>query len=197
MGPLVDKLARALLGGNVPLPLVVRKVAMNARALAYGQIFLRDCDRVGARPRCFGRPRILNHGAIIVGDDFAAGCAFGAASIESARGAAVVLGDSVTINYGTSIHAEREVRVGSRVMIGPYCLIVDSDIAGSYDDAAPIEIGDDVWLAARVVVRPGARIGAGAVISAGSVVEGEIPAGAVASGSPARVLRIRHASPPL
>ena len=130
-----------------------------------------------------------------MGDDFAAGCAFGAASIEAARGAVVVLGDSVTINYGTSILAEREVRVGSRVMIGPYCVIADSDITGSYDDAAPIEIGDDVWLAARVVVRPGARIGAGAVISAGSVVEGEIPPNAVASGAPARVLRIRESGP--
>ena len=42
--------------------------------------------------------------------------------------------------------------------------------------AMPIEIGDDVWLAGRVMVRPGSRIGAGAVIGAGSVVDG-IPAG--------------------
>ena len=58
----------------------------------------------------------------------------------------------------------------------------------------PIEIGDDVWLAGRVMVRPGSRIGAGAVIGAGSVVDGEIPAGAIASGAPARVLRIRRPS---
>jgi acetyltransferase-like isoleucine patch superfamily enzyme len=40
-----------------------------------------------------------------------------------------------------------------------------------------------------VTVLPGARIGAGAVIAAGSVVAGEIPAGAVAGGIPARVLK--------
>jgi acetyltransferase-like isoleucine patch superfamily enzyme len=52
-----------------------------------------------------------------------------------------------------------------------------------------VEIGDGVWLAARVTVLPGSRIGAGAVIAAGSVVAGDIPAGNVAGGIPARILR--------
>jgi acetyltransferase-like isoleucine patch superfamily enzyme len=78
-------------------------------------------------------------------------------------------------------------------MVGPYCVIADTE-ALLVDDEPPraIEIGDDVWLAGRVTVRPGARIGAGAVIGAGSVVEGDIPAWAVVSGAPARVLRIRR-----
>jgi acetyltransferase-like isoleucine patch superfamily enzyme len=38
-------------------------------------------------------------------------------------------------------------------------------------------------------VLPGARIGAGAVIAAGSVVAGDIPPGKVAGGIPARILR--------
>ena len=52
-----------------------------------------------------------------------------------------------------------------------------------------------MWLAVRVTVLPGSKIGAGAVISAGSVVDGEIPAGALAGGVPARVLRAAVRAP--
>ena len=52
-----------------------------------------------------------------------------------------------------------------------------------------IVIGDHVWIGFRCVVLKGARIGAGAVIGAGSIVHGDIPAGAVAAGNPARVIR--------
>src|SRR6185503_13016311 len=53
----------------------------------------------------------------------------------------------------------------------------------------PITIEDDVWLAGRVSVLRGSRIGRGSVITAGSVVSGEIPAGVIAGGVPARVIR--------
>ena len=51
------------------------------------------------------------------------------------------------------------------------------------------EIGDDAWVAGRVTIAPGVRVGAGAVITAGSVVMSDIPPRVVAGGSPARVLR--------
>src|SRR6185503_9856915 len=53
----------------------------------------------------------------------------------------------------------------------------------------PITIEDDVWLAGRVSVLRGSRIGRGSVITAGSVVSGEIPSGVIAGGVPARVIR--------
>jgi acetyltransferase-like isoleucine patch superfamily enzyme len=189
MSPFVAKLVAKLRKESPGT--VARKVVSNAGALLCGQLFLGACDRVGARARCFGRPRIDNQGRIRVGDDFGMGCSFGVPSLTTLPGGAIDIGDGVTINYGTSVCATRAVRIGDRVLVGPYCVIEDADVAGETLDAAPIEIGDDVWLAARVVVRPGARIGAGAVIAAGSVVEGEIPPHAVASGAPARVLRIR------
>ena len=37
-------------------------------------------------------------------------------------------------------------------------------------DVLPVMIGDDVWLGARVVLLPGAKIGSGSVIGAGAVV---------------------------
>jgi acetyltransferase-like isoleucine patch superfamily enzyme len=52
-------------------------------------------------------------------------------------------------------------------------------------------IGNDVWLGNGVFVRSGVTIGDGAVVGAGSVVVSDIPAYAVAVGSPAKVKRMR------
>jgi maltose O-acetyltransferase len=52
-----------------------------------------------------------------------------------------------------------------------------------------IEIGDGAWLASRVMVLPGVRIGAGAVVAAGSVVTRDVPDNTLVAGVPARVAR--------
>lgn len=58
-----------------------------------------------------------------------------------------------------------------------------------WEAAEPITIGDKVWLGGRVVVRPGVTIGADTVVGAGPVVTADLPAGVLALGSPARVIR--------
>lgn len=55
--------------------------------------------------------------------------------------------------------------------------------------ARPITIGDNVWLGGGVVVCPGVTIGADTVVGAGAVVTRDLPAGVVAVGNPARVVR--------
>src|SRR5205085_1384746 len=55
-------------------------------------------------------------------------------------------------------------------------------------EAHPITIGDDVWIGAGAMIMKGVTIGPGARIEAGSVVTSDVPAGAYAGGSPARVL---------
>ena len=54
---------------------------------------------------------------------------------------------------------------------------------------APIHIGNKVWLGANVTVLPGVTIGDGAIIAAGAVVTKDVPAGAVAAGVPARIIK--------
>jgi len=51
-----------------------------------------------------------------------------------------------------------------------------------------IDIGARVFVGARSILLPGTRIGDRAIIGAGSVVRGEIPAGAIAAGVPAKVI---------
>jgi hypothetical protein len=58
-----------------------------------------------------------------------------------------------------------------------------------WEAAEPIVIGDNVWLGGGVIVCPGVTIGADTVVGAGSVVVRDLPAGVVAVGSPARVVR--------
>jgi acetyltransferase-like isoleucine patch superfamily enzyme len=102
--------------------------------------------------------------------------------------------------------AEGRIVIGDDVMFGPDVLVTAAGYR--YDDGRPVTdqamdeadvvIGDDVWIGAKSVILPGARIGEGAIIGAAAVVRGEIPPFSVAVGAPARVVgaRRRHGGRP-
>ena len=58
-----------------------------------------------------------------------------------------------------------------------------------WESGAPIVLGDNVWLGGGVIVCPGVTIGADTVVGAGAVVTSDLPAGVVAVGVPARIVR--------
>ncbi|AUH64266.1 CatB-related O-acetyltransferase [Paracoccus zhejiangensis] len=66
-----------------------------------------------------------------------------------------------------------------------------ADYMDQISDLLDTVIGHDVWLGDGVTVLPGARIGAGVIAGAGSVLHGEVPDYAVVAGNPARVIRMR------
>jgi acetyltransferase-like isoleucine patch superfamily enzyme len=101
---------------------------------------------------------------------------------------------------GATICAAVGVEVGVRVLFGADVLVCDTDFhpvdavprrnaPESAADAAPVRIGDDVFLGARSIVLKGVEIGAGTVVGAGSVVTRSLPPAVVAAGNPCRVLR--------
>jgi hypothetical protein len=56
----------------------------------------------------------------------------------------------------------------------------------------PLVIGHDVWIGANVTIVPGCKtIGNGAVVAAGAVVTGDVPAFAIVGGVPAKFIRWR------
>ncbi|MGZ4276795.1 MAG: sugar O-acetyltransferase [Solirubrobacteraceae bacterium] len=58
-----------------------------------------------------------------------------------------------------------------------------------WEYGAPITLADNVWLGGGAIVCPGVSIGQDTVVGAGAVVTRDLPAGVVAAGVPARVLR--------
>ncbi len=174
---------------------VGRKVGKGVRyvqASLLAPLHLRSVDRLGVRARTRGRPIVENLGSIEAGNDLHLNSTFAAVELSVGPGGALRIGDAVNVNFGTRISVETSVTIGSRVNIAPYVTIADHDDASSLPGTpAPVVIGDDVWLATRVRVSAGSKIGAGTVVTAGSVVAGELPAGVVAGGVPARVLRRR------
>ena len=58
-------------------------------------------------------------------------------------------------------------------------------------DNRSVEIGNDVWIGANVIILPGVKIGDGAVLAAGAVVTKDVEPYAIVGGVPAKVSRYR------
>jgi UDP-3-O-[3-hydroxymyristoyl] glucosamine N-acyltransferase len=119
-----------------------------------------------------GHQRLPHLGACVLEDD-----------VEIGSGTCVDRGsfEDTVIGQGTKL--DNLVQVGHNVRLGARCLVMaTTGIAGS------CRIGDDVTIAGGVGIADHVSIGAGAVIGAKSVVfgPGQVPAGAVVSGYPAR-----------
>ncbi len=156
---------------------------------------LRRCTSVGLGARAKGRARVENHGSITIGRRFNLSGRWIPVELLTGPRGRIEIGDEVWINFGTVIAANTRVTIGNRSQIGQHCIIADTDFPDTEGLAAPegapsgaIEIGDDVWIAGRVTVRPGVKIASGAVIVSGSVVESDVPPNVIAGGIPARVL---------
>lgn len=114
-------------------------------------------------------------------------------------GASISIGNWTTIGHHTFMFAKTEIIIGENCLIAPFCYLIDNDhgiepgqlIREQPMLAAPIYIGNDVWLGAGSVVTKGVTIGDGAVIGARSVVTRDVPANAIVAGSPAKLIRYR------
>ena len=87
-----------------------------------------------------------------------------------------------------NIGAEVWIATGVQLLTATHPLEAASRRAG-WESAAPIAIGDGAWLGGGVIVCPGVTIGENTVVGAGSVVTRDLPAGVLAVGNPARVIR--------
>jgi HAD superfamily phosphatase (TIGR01681 family) len=171
-----------------------RKGITRIVGVANAQWSLWRCTSVGSGAHVRGRMRLENRGSVVIGKRFSVVSRWVPTELLSGERGRIEIGDAVWINFGVVIAANERVKIGDRVMIGQHCIVSDTDFpdvpAGEVSPPGrAIEIGDDVWLAGRVTVRPGVRIGPGSIIIAGSIVAKDIPAYVVAGGIPARPLR--------
>ena len=138
-----------------------------------------------------GRSSILRMDAdssLITNGEF---CFMYGADIQVFKGASLSLGKGSFINSDCKIRCHKSIKIGEDCAISHDFIIMDSDahqLDGS-SNTNPITIGNKVWIGTRVTVLNGVTIGDGAVIAAGSIVKDDVPAGSLAAGCPARVIR--------
>jgi maltose O-acetyltransferase len=110
-------------------------------------------------------------------------------------GANIELGERVFFNFNCVILDVCPVRIGGFTLFGPAVQIytamhpMDAALRRRQEYGKPVEIGDDVWVGGGALILPGVRIGARAVIGAGSVVTRDVPDDVFAAGNPCRVIR--------
>lgn len=108
----------------------------------------------------------------------------------------IYAGDNLYMNVGCVVLDCNVVRFGDNVLLGPYVQIcaayhpTDPTVRLTGRElAAPICIGNNVWIGAGSIIGAGVTIGDNTTIGAGSVVVKNIPANVVAVGNPCRVIR--------
>lgn len=106
-------------------------------------------------------------------------------------------GRNTHIGIGAIITCRKAITIGDNALIAEHVTIRDQDhrfgpgliTAQAGFRTAPITIGNNVWIGAKVTVTKGVTIGDNVVIGANSVVTRDIPQNSIAAGAPAHVIR--------
>jgi len=189
-------------------------LGFGARTLLYPALF----QRCGKRP-AFGkgmvirRPAQISLGSKVMCDDYSVLDARGDSGIISlgdhvslgrfssivARGGQIFLGNGVNIGSYCRIGSQSKVEIGDSVLFGAYTYVGPGNhmpgdentplIAQEMESKGGVKIGAHAWLGTHVTILDGVTIGEGAIVGAHSLVRDNVPAGMIAVGSPARVLR--------
>jgi acetyltransferase-like isoleucine patch superfamily enzyme len=135
---------------------------------------------------------VLHGGTLVLGEgvDVRARCVFEV-------GGRLEFGGCNVVSYGSTFHCDEVIKVGYMTGVSEYCTL--ADVSHTFDgpnawfvdniETAPVEVGESVWLGAKVTVAKGVHIGSRSMIGANSVVVKDVPPGHLASGVPARVVR--------
>ena len=126
-----------------------------------------------------------------------------------AYGKNIFVGKNFFANWNCMILDHAEVHTGDNVMLGPNVTLstvthpkdaaqraikpmknsIGPNGRGNIELVAPINIGNNVWIATGAIICPGVTIGDNSIIGAGSVVTRGIPANVFACGVPCKVIR--------
>lgn len=114
----------------------------------------------------------------------------------------LTIGNNSYLGPRCELFTSGELIIGAGVVLGQDVLIITSNhnynspdlYALPFDDRnieSPVYIDDNCWIAARVTILPGVKIGEGSIIGAGSVVTKDVPSYAIVGGNPAKVIKYR------
>lgn len=151
---------------------------------------------IGERPRFIGlMPCITKEPAatIIIGNHFSMRGIQFRTELAALGNGILEIGNHVFLNQGVTLAAASHLCIGDHTLIGDCSAIYDTNFhqieEGSQVTTEPVIIGRNVWIARNVTILPGVTIGDHAIIGAGSVVTGPVPAKTLAAGVPAKPLK--------
>jgi acetyltransferase-like isoleucine patch superfamily enzyme len=166
---------------------------------------LSSCPNVTGSPVALQPVLFVGSGRIVLGESVQFGWKrsplfyTGYCHVEAAGDDALIeIGDHTEINNNSMLKSEGAgIQIGAHGLFGAHIEIFDSNFHdlhprrrhGGTPRMAPIDIAENVFMGMSVKVLKGVTIGADSVIGAGSVVTSSIPAGVIAAGNPARVIR--------
>jgi maltose O-acetyltransferase len=111
-------------------------------------------------------------------------------------GCHIEVGDNFFANFNCVFLDCNYIRCGNNVFLAPnvqlyaaYHPVIAAERIKGPELAAPIFIGDNVWIGGGSIICAGVTIGENTTIGAGSVVVKDITANAVAAGNPCKVIR--------
>lgn len=125
---------------------------------------LDGCNRVGRGTRVFGRPLVHNDGRIDVGHDVTIHANASPVRLTTTNAGTITIGDRVTIDPGTTIFSDCEVRIEDDVTIGPNVTICDRDERGATGE---IVIESGVRIGANARITSACRVTRGTIIAPG------------------------------
>jgi maltose O-acetyltransferase len=181
----------------------LRDLAQRPRIWKYRA--LSTCRHVHGKPIAYQPVLFVGEGTITIGHDVEFGWPTspqyytGYCHVEaSVPGSLIEIGDGAQINNNAFIKSEGPgIRIGARALLGSHVEIFDSDFhdlrperrRGGAPRMGAVDIGENAFVGEGAKILKGVAVGADSVIGAGSVVTSSVPAGVIAAGNPARVVR--------
>ena len=123
-------------------------------------------------------------------------------SLLSAEDGEIIIGNNFSCNTNLHLNAsiEGKIIIGDDVLIGPNCVIRSSDhihadlnipIKKQGHTSEEILIGDNVWIGANTTILKGVKIGNGAIIAAGALVNKNVDSLSIVGGVPIKHIKYR------
>ena len=178
---------------------------------AYGNMVLRNAAR-----QCLLQPStLISPTSQFNNDGPAENISIGANSVmrgilNASRGGKIQIGDEVYIGDNTCVYSMTEVHIGRGTMIAHDVNIFDNDThhkdwalrKAEYEklfvktkerippvQSSPVSIGEYCWIASGAFILKGSQIGPRSIVSAGTIVNRDVPADSLAYGQESLLIR--------
>lgn len=181
-----------------------KRAFLQARILKYKALSFGRYS--GSEPICAQPVLLMNNGQVSVGTSVTFGFhrspgfwnTYAFVDCRSSE-ASIIFGKDIHINNGFSVICTKTtITIGDNCLIGPDVTIMDSDFhaidpearqSNASPRAAPVTIGDNVFIGSKCIILKGSVIGSHSVVGAGAVVSGKFPEKSLIGGNPAVLIR--------